>query len=81
LHSNNKTPIFTQRKNKMTVEKLIEEHKLAKLETWEQLNELKQFDTSKFSEKEKEEITLSLMEIQMEYSMRCLFVSELESLL
>lgn len=81
MHSNDKTPIFTETKNKMTVEKLIEEHKLAKLETWEQLNELKQFDTSKFSAKEKEEIILSLMELQMEYSMRCLFLSELESLL
>lgn len=65
----------------MTVERLLEEHKLAKLETWEQLNELKQFDTSKFSAKEKEEITLSLMELQLEYSLRLVFVSELESLL
>lgn len=63
------------------LEKLIAEHKLAKEETWEQLNELSKIDTSKFSEKEKKDIEVSVLELQQELSLRNCFLSDLQDLL
>lgn len=63
------------------LEKLIAEHKLAKEETWEQLNELSKIDTTKFSEKEKKDIEVSVQELQQELSLRNCFLSDLNDLL
>lgn len=63
------------------LEKLIAEHKLAKEETWEQLNELSKIDTTKFSDKEKKDIEVSVLELQQELSLRNCFISDLNDLL
>jgi len=63
------------------LEKLIAEHKLAKEETWEQLNELSKIDTTKFSDKEKKDIEVSVLELQQELSLRNCFISDLQDLL
>lgn len=63
------------------LEKLIAEHKLAKEETWEQLNELSKIDTTKFSDKEKKDIEVSVLELQQELSLRGCFISDLQNLL
>lgn len=55
------------------IKKLLAEHKLACEETWFQLNE--------FSGKEKEDLSNSIEELQLEMSMRKLFISDLEDLL
>lgn len=82
LHNNNKTTIFTTNKKDMTdLEKMIENHKLLKEEVFEQLNELSKLDLSKFGEKEKQEIELSIYELELELSLRNAMLSDLRSLL
>lgn len=61
--------------------KLLEEHKLLAQENFTQLELISQLDTSKFGEKEKQEITMSITELEFEYSLRKSWISELESLL
>jgi hypothetical protein len=61
--------------------KLIANHKMLALEVWEQLEELNKLDLTKFSEKEKTELLISISELETEYSMRRSFQDELESLL
>ena len=63
------------------LEKIIAEHKLAKEETLEQLNELSKIDTTKFSDKEKKDIEVSVQELQQELSLRLCFLSDLNDLL
>ena len=64
-----------------SIHKLITNHKTLALEVWEQLEELNRLDLTKFSDKERKELELSIMELQLEYSMRKSFLDELESLL
>lgn len=66
-------------KNK--IEKLLAEHRLSAEETSFQLNELTQLDLSKFTDKEKKDLQDSIMELEIELSLRRLFCSELENLL
>lgn len=61
--------------------KLITNHKTLALEVWEQLEELNRLDLSKFSDKERKELELSIMELELESSLRNSWISELESLL
>lgn len=63
------------------VNKLIVNHKMLAQEVWEQLEELTKLDSDKFSEKERKELELSIMELQLESSLRNSWISELESLL
>lgn len=60
---------------------LIKQHRESLQETWEQLNEINKIDTSKFSAKGKKEIEISILELELERSLRLVFCSELESLL
>ena len=64
-----------------SIHKLITNHKTLALEVWEQLEELNRLDLSKFSDKEKKELELSIMELELESSLRNSWISELESLL
>lgn len=66
-------------KNK--IEKLLAEHRLSAEETSFQLNELTQLDFNKFNDKEKKDLKDSIMELEIELSMRRFFCSELEDLL
>lgn len=61
-------------------EKLLEEHLLLANETWYQLNEVSKLNTEKFSKKEKIDIENSITELELEYSMRKLFIADLENL-
>lgn len=62
------------------LKKLLEEHMLLCTENWVQLNELSQLDTDKFSNKEKTDIINTITELELEYSMRKLFIADLEDL-
>lgn len=64
-----------------SIHKLITNHKTLALEVWEQLEELNRLDLSKFSDKERKELELSIMELELESSLRNSWISELESLL
>lgn len=61
--------------------KLIQEHKLSREECSIQLNELTEIDKTKFSKKEIKDIEDSILELEVEKSMRSLFISELQTLL
>jgi len=63
------------------LQKLISEHRLSASECFHQLNELTQLDLNKFGGKEIEDIKNSIMELEIEMSMRKLFIAELETLL
>lgn len=62
------------------LEKLISEYSLSAEETWIQLNEINQIDSSKFSEKEVKDIDKTIAELEVEYSMKKIFITELENL-
>lgn len=63
------------------LQKLIAEHRLSASDCFHQLNELSQLDLSKFGEKEIKDIKDSITELEVEMSMRKLFIAELETLL
>ncbi len=60
---------------------MLENHRLLCGEVFHQLNELNKLDKSKFSEKEKSELEISILDLENEYSYRKSFISELETLL
>lgn len=76
---------FSQTKQKIKMmnklEKLLAEHRLSASDCFHQLNELTGIDKSKFSAKEVKDIDDSINELEIELSMRRLFISELETLL
>lgn len=63
------------------IHKLIEHHKLAKKECWQMLNGLIQIYEDKLSEEEREDLQLKIKELETEYSLRQIFISDLENLL
>ena len=65
---------------KEKLEELIQHHKHAKQEAWELAQELYRTDETKLSEDDLKVLEAAKRDMNSEYSMRCLFVSELEDL-
>ena len=63
------------------IQKLIEMHKLAKLETHTLLEELYQIDDSKLLQSDKHTLDCSKIALEMQLNLEASFLSELEDLL
>jgi len=63
------------------LQQLISDHRLIAGEVFHELNELNQIDLSRFSDNHAEDIKQSIDNLEKEYNLRKVFISELETLL